>query len=105
MVGGMGEAPPKAGRVGARLISKLLEPSRTTREDGLLRSITSIWESICSASSLMLGLSSPSSSLPSANCSSVRAQMGGLLGSGVWIGSLNGEVTGRFRASTATIQP
>ena len=40
MVGGMGEAPPKAGRVGARLISKLLEPSRTTREDGLLRSIT-----------------------------------------------------------------
>ena len=70
MVGGMREAPLEAGGVGARLIFEFLGPSGAAREVELSRSITSMWESICSASSLMLGLSSPSLSPSSVDCSS-----------------------------------
>ena len=75
MLEGTGEAPPKAGGggVGARLISEFLGPSGATREVGLSKSITSIWESICSASSFMLRLSSPSSSPPLVDCYLGRA--------------------------------
>ena len=74
MLEGTGEAPPKAGGgVGARLISEFLGPSGATREVGLSRSITSMWESICSASSFMLRLSSSSSSPHLVDCYLGRA--------------------------------
>lgn len=74
----------------------------------LSKSTTTMWESICLASYLILGLSSlPSSSYfpPVAGHPLNQAWTGGSSGSGTWVGSLKGEVLGRFMASTAAIQP
>lgn len=103
-----GEEPPKDGAVGARATFKLSMPSRAIREVELSRSTSTMWESIYSTSSLILGLSSPpsfSSFPPATSRPPIWAWMGRSSGSGTWVGSLKGEVLGRFKASTMAIHP
>nr|POF08317.1 hypothetical protein CFP56_55093 [Quercus suber] len=64
-IGEDGEAPPEDEAVDERVTYKVPVSSKAIEEDRFYRSTTTIWESICSTSSQILGMSSPTPSASS----------------------------------------